>query len=209
MNEIKIMRSIKHHNLIKLHCFFETNTTFYLIFDLYCEGNLQEFVKKNGYLSECRAAKILISILEGVKHLHDKNIMHRDIKPSNILFKSLKIWEKDSVILADFGLATSNNVPEYIYFKCGTPGYIAPEIFKASSPQSHYSIKCDLFSIGVTLFYMLTGKLPYSNKKDILKELANTFFFRSEVDKALRYLRKQKLVEFEGDPRQYTSFTFH
>ncbi|MCB0104110.1 MAG: three-Cys-motif partner protein TcmP [Anaerolineales bacterium] len=61
--------------------------------------------------------------------------------------------------------------------------------------------------IGKVITDMFSGKQV--TKKDILKELANTFFFRSEVDKALRYLRKQKLVEFEGDPRQYTSFTFH
>ncbi len=61
--------------------------------------------------------------------------------------------------------------------------------------------------IGKVITDRFSGKQV--TKKDILKELVNTFFFRSEVDKALRYLRKQKLVEFEGDPKQYTSFTFH
>jgi three-Cys-motif partner protein len=76
---------------------------------------------------------------------------------------------------------------------------IPPKLENPSRPTNE--------EIGKLLMNTFSGKQV--TKKDILKELANTFFFRSEVDKALRYLRKQQLVEFAGDPKQYTSFTFH
>ena len=161
-NEIKILRSIDSPNLIKLDCVYESENSYYMIFELFSGGNLREYVKEKGAFSEFEAASILKNIMEGVKYLHDKNIMHRDIKPENILFRNTnKITDKSQVVLADFGLATSNDVPQYIYPKWGTPGFVAPEIYAISHSNEHYSLKCDLYSLGITLYYMLTGELPY------------------------------------------------
>ena len=96
--------------------------------------------------------------------------MHRDIKPENILFRSNQITEKNQFVLGDFGLATFNDVKEYLFQRCGSPGFVAPEIFQINGPEEHYGLKCDMFSVGVSLYYMLTGGLPYANKAKILEE---------------------------------------
>jgi len=77
--------------------------------------------------------------------------MHRDLKPANILVS------KDDVIkIADFGLATYINAESYVFKKCGTPGYIAPEIYKfvEKDPLTSYDDRCDIFSAGCIFFYM-------------------------------------------------------
>lgn len=169
-NEIEILRKINHPNLIKLNSVYKTTNSYCLVFELFSGGNLKKFVQKNGVLSETQAAFILRSILEGLAYLHSVNIMHRDIKPENILFRNPNLTDKNQIVLADFGLATSNDVPEYLYFRCGTPGYVAPEILNASCPLDRYDVKCDMFSLGVTLFYVLTGFLPYPRKRELIQE---------------------------------------
>ena len=88
--------------------------------------------------------------MPGLHYLHSNRVVHRDIKGGNLLV------EKDGrVKLADFGMATfsasSNN--GYLYIKCGTPGYVAPEILRSEG----YTNKCDIFSAGAVFFNLLTG----------------------------------------------------
>ena len=116
--------------------------------------------------------------------------MHRDIKPENLLLKSkLNDYE---IILVDFGLASFINSPEILYKRCGTPGFIAPEVltfqvnllitneliliialytnFKQDG-TSFYNDKCDVFSAGIIFYILLTGKKPFNGNdyKQILK----------------------------------------
>jgi len=77
--------------------------------------------------------------------------MHRDIKPDNIIMRSKT--DNTEIVLVDFGLATYDYVEEYIFKRCGTPGFVAPEVINGSSEGIvKYSNKCDIFSIGA-LFY--------------------------------------------------------
>jgi calcium-dependent protein kinase len=64
--------------------------------------------------------------MEGVKYMHSQNIMHRDLKPENLMFR--EIGNLRSLKIVDFGMATSTQVKKYNFIKCGTPGFIAPEI---------------------------------------------------------------------------------
>ena len=169
-NEIKILRSIDNKNLSKLDSVYETPSSYYMIYEFYSGGNLKQYITENGILTESQAAGIMRNILEGVKYLHNQNIIHRDINPETIFFRSSKITEPNPVFLADFMFATSNDVLQYIFPKCGTPGFAAPEIYAIKSAKEHYSLKCDLFSLGVTLYYMLTGGLPYSGERDLISQ---------------------------------------
>lgn len=90
-------------------------------------------------------------ILIGLEALHNKNIMHRDLKPDNILIRNK---ESLNLVIADFGLSTKADASKYLYLKCGTPGFVAPEIVNLVEGQTHYSTKCDIFSAGA-IFYKL------------------------------------------------------
>ena len=166
-------------------------------------GNLNEYVHHQGVFTEIHAAFVIKKILDGVKFLHNLNIMHRDIKPENILFRSKEIYEEDQIVLADFGLATSNDVSEYLHPKCGTPGFAAPEIFNVKDASDHYSLKCDLFSVGVTLYFMLTGQLPYRYRHDLLKENRDCLFsfniskkFAKLSDQGF-FMKKKKIDQYK------------
>ncbi len=87
-------------------------------------GELGEKIKKKKIFSEEELRKIIKMILEAILHLNSLNIMHRDIKPSNILFRD----NSDSIVLIDFGLATFIKSNDIIFKRCGTEGFIAPEI---------------------------------------------------------------------------------
>lgn len=169
-NEIKILRSVDHVNLIPLDSVYETPRSYYMVMELFSGGNLKVYIKNSGFLSEKIASKILKNVLKGIKCMHSHNIMHRDIKPENILFRSKIISDETQVVLADFGLATSNNVERYIFPKCGTPGFVAPEIATINKSTEHYDLKCDMYSFGVTLYYILTGSMPYPGKQELIKE---------------------------------------
>ena len=94
-------------------------------------------------------------ILSGLAQMHSKGIMHRDIKPENILFRRKNAYlDEDNVCIADLGLATSQNVNKYLFFRCGTPGYIGPEVLNITDPYEKYSEKCDVFSVGAIFYHL-------------------------------------------------------
>ena len=82
--------------------------------------------------------------------MHDKTIMHRDLKPENIMFK--KSNNINELKIVDFGLATYEDVPYFMYPKCGTPGFVAPEIANLVNLKDKYGKICDLFSIGCIMY---------------------------------------------------------
>lgn len=84
--------------------------------------------------------------------MHELEIIHRDLKPDNLVFE--KKDQLESLKICDFGLATFKNVPKYIYPKCGTPGYVAPEVLNLTNEFHRYDEVCDIFSVGC-IFYKL------------------------------------------------------
>lgn len=154
LNEIDIMRAVDHENVIKLYEVYETEKSIYLVLELIQGKSLQEMLKKQAFKEENSEIKIINtarSILDALAYLSSRGVMHRDLKPDNIL-----IDKGDKVKIVDFGLATFIDVPEYIFKKCGTPGYIAPEVFKydPKTPITAYDGHCDVFSIGCIMYYM-------------------------------------------------------
>lgn len=154
--------------MIKLFSVYSSENSYYLVFELFSGGNLGDYIKQKGPLNEAQASFILRNLLEGIKYIHSLNIMHRDIKPDNILFRTANIYEESQIAIADFGLASLTNLEEFLLFRCGTPGYVAPEVLGAKKNKDYYSSNCDLFSLGVTLVYMLIGTTPYDRSKDLI-----------------------------------------
>ena len=91
--------------------------------------------------------------------IHQRNIVHRDLKPSNILIKQIEEDSKCEIRVSDLGLATFILREETLYHRCGTLGYMAPEIIE----NNGYSYKADLFSLGATFYSLLTGRSLFSS----------------------------------------------
>jgi len=110
-------------------------------------------------------------ILEALAYMDKKKIMHRDLKPDNMILKYKDKLENCQLKLVDFGLATVYDIPEYLFKRCGTPGFVAPEVINAPSRTNiHYTPKCDVFSAGVIFYILLTEVSPFEGKsfKEIL-----------------------------------------
>ena len=100
-------------------------------------------------------------MLEGLREMHSKNIMHRDLKPENILFRTKGSFD---CVIADYGLAEFADSEEYLFVRCGTPGYVAPEVINIKDMKTKYSPICDIFSLGLIFHLLLFGKSVFKGK---------------------------------------------
>lgn len=144
------MRKLNHKNLMKLYEVYESQNSIYVNVELLEGGQLYDKIKAKHKFTPKEIKMALKGILEGLEVMHAQNIMHRDLKPENILLR--KEGDFDCVI-ADFGLAQSSE-EDYMFVRCGTPGYVAPEIVNLKDLKARYSPICDLFSVGV-IFHLL------------------------------------------------------
>ncbi|EGR28086.1 protein kinase domain protein [Ichthyophthirius multifiliis] len=161
INEIEILRSLNHPNILKLHEVFETNNSIYFILDLIEGGELSDKLESKSKFTYDEIKEIVKGLLEGIKYMHKKNIMHRDLKPENLLLKSS---ESTHIIIADMGLSTKVDLPQYMFVRCGTPGYVAPEVVNIRDMKTTYSSICDLYSIGIIFHILLLNKSPFDDK---------------------------------------------
>uniref|UniRef100_A0A4W5RUB2 non-specific serine/threonine protein kinase n=1 Tax=Hucho hucho TaxID=62062 RepID=A0A4W5RUB2_9TELE len=148
--EIKILKELKHENIVALHDF------------QYCNGgDLADYLHSKGTLSEDTIRVFLQQITGAMRVLQAKGIIHRDLKPQNILLSypaGRKSHSTNTCIkIADFGFARylQNNMMAATL--CGSPMYMAPEVIMSQN----YDAKADLWSIGTILFQCLTGKAPF------------------------------------------------
>lgn len=131
-NEIAVLKKVSsgHKNIVTLHDYFETAHNLYLVFDLCTGGELFDRICAKGNYYEADAAELVRTIMLAVQHIHAAGIVHRDLKPENLLFRT-KAEEAD-IMIADFGLSRVLDDDKFTLLTevCGTPGYMAPEIFK-------------------------------------------------------------------------------
>eukprot|EP00079_Xenopus_tropicalis_P029204 XP_012824444.1 PREDICTED: serine/threonine-protein kinase ULK1 isoform X3 [Xenopus tropicalis] len=159
--EIKILKELKHENIVALYDFQELANSVYLVME-YCNGgDLADYLHTMRTLSEDTIRLFLQQIAGAMKMLHSKGIIHRDLKPQNILL-SCSGGRKSNpnnirIKIADFGFARylQNNMMAATL--CGSPMYMAPEVIMSQ----HYDAKADLWSIGTIIYQCLTGKAPF------------------------------------------------
>ena len=186
--EVDILKQLDHPNIIKFYEIHETQNSLYLVMEVLSGGEI--FSLSNGKLSPEDAYEIIRSLLHGIEYLDSKGIIHRDLKPENIILKFENTpLKKNMVKIVDFGLSTMINVDEYLFKRCGTPGFVAPEVINAdkNDPNLRFSSKCDIFSLGIIFYFMLTGKIPYDGDSfsDVLQNNK-----KAEIDFSLPYLNK-------------------
>ncbi|CAG9329514.1 unnamed protein product [Blepharisma stoltei] len=162
--EIKVMRKLNHPNIVKLHKVYESNQYVYLVLDYVPGGNMVQRVSSLKNLSEDAASSFIKKFLEVLVYLESSSVIHRDIKLDNIVMMSNDPNNFDFKLI-DFGLSCKYQKDITTY--CGSPGYIAPEVIS----QIPYGYKADIFSTGIILYILLSGKKPFSgdDKSTILQ----------------------------------------
>ena len=157
--EIEIMYKLDHPHIIKLYSHFEDNEDFCLIMEYASNGQLYSLIKKNKKLNQIKAKQYMKEIISAIQYLHTRcpPIIHRDIKPENIL-----IDHEGRCKLADFGWSNFDNGRKNRDTFCGTPEYLAPEMIN----QSGHDKSVDIWALGILLFEMLTGRIPFNINED-------------------------------------------
>lgn len=180
-NEIVVLKRVSqgHKNILTLADYFETPNHLYLVMDLARGNELFDRIYHKGSFYESDAAKIVFSIVSGVAYLHQHGIVHRDLKPENVLFQTAD--EDSDLVIADFGLSRIVDEEKFrmLMTTCGTPGYMAPEIFL----KSGHGKPVDVWAIGVIAYFLLCGYTPFdrdSSAEEMQAILACDYSFEPE-----------------------------
>ena len=205
-SEIDVIQVCKHPNIILCEEVIEDFDFIYIIMEYMHCGDLEHFINRfEDTITLTIKRNIIIQIIKGVKYLHTHGIMHRDLKPENIL-----LTEQNNeliVKIADFGLSTVLSEFETTNEGYGTIGYVAPEVL-TRAPYNH---KIDIWSMGVIIYYIISGELPFNNTEDEEKIAKSTVIGNLEFDELIWKNQPIELVEFicnclEKNPRNRLSF---
>ena len=139
----------QHPNIVRVIDLQQGEHGLFMVMDYYPNGNLEELIRSEGSFSAERSIGFLLQIAEGLSAAHAAGIVHRDIKPLNVLLD-----DDLTCKITDFGIAASTD--RSIYTRIGSPPYMAPEAKLGRRTDA----RADIYSLGVTLYQMLTGALP-------------------------------------------------
>lgn len=159
--EAQSVASLSHPSIVNIYDVGEDQGLYFIVMELIGKGEtLRDYLKAKGRLPVARALEITAEICEALSHAHSKRIIHRDIKPQNIL-----LTEEGKVKVADFGIARalgtlSTTTHDMVV---GSAPYISPE--QAKNGQA--SVRSDLYSLGVVLYEMLSGKQPFAGDSPV------------------------------------------
>ncbi|GAB3996753.1 hypothetical protein GCM10028807_40110 [Spirosoma daeguense] len=158
-NEAMILARLNHPNIAVVYNFLQDGGDYFMAMEYVAGDSLETIVRKTGALSASVAAEIVRQALEGLTHAHRKGVLHRDIKPANLM-----LTPDGNVKLMDFGIArvVGNQRMTQANRLVGTLEYMAPELVRGEAP----STASDLYAIGILLYELLSGKLPFASRTD-------------------------------------------
>ncbi len=174
-NEALILSQLQHPNIVSLYDYIETKEGHFIIME-YIEGeNLAEYIETTtGPIPQRRTINLFLKVLDAVSHAHAKNIIHRDIKPSNFI-----VTPDNNIKVLDFGIAKSidgkSKTLTKAGLKVGTTFYMSPQQVKGQVLDR----RSDIYSLGVSLFQMVTGQPPYdeeSSEYELYNSILNEAF---------------------------------
>ncbi|CAM1309640.1 RPS6KA5 (predicted) [Pycnogonum litorale] len=164
--EIQLLKTCQgHRNVVKLYDVFHDEMHTYIVLELLKGGELLNRIRKKAKFTENEASKIMKKLVSAVHFIHSKGIVHRDLKPENLLFGDDS--DEGNIKVVDFGFARTKQENQLMNTPCFTLQYAAPEVLKQTQNQignddaDGYDEACDLWSLGVILYTMLSGKAPF------------------------------------------------
>jgi calcium-dependent protein kinase len=194
-NEINFLKNVKGKNILNIIDYYQDDKDiFYYIILEKMDGDLEKLVKekyKDGMKSSL-IRKIFSQINSGLKDMIKKGKCHRDLKPSNILYSYINDEKTNFIIkLGDFGLSTDLKSTQYAS-NAGTKRFKAPEV-----EEGKFSNKCDLYSIGIILYYLKTGEYIFDGKRelDILNNKDKNIIKKDTDDELLNKLIRKLVVK--------------
>ena len=156
IREAQSAAALNHPNIVQIYAVSEDDGIHYFAMEYVSGKSLQQILRTSGPLSSIEVAKIALQTASGLQAAHEQGIIHRDIKPANLM-----VDERGLVKIADFGLALITGGASRLTATgmfMGTPGYLSPEQCLDQNPDH----RTDIYSLGVTLFEALSGKIPFS-----------------------------------------------
>jgi calcium-dependent protein kinase len=168
-SQFKLIRSMDHPSVLKLHDFFEDSCNYYLVMEYVKGGDLLTKLEKTGRLSEKEAAKVMKQLLSALAFMHSHNVIHRDVKCENVLIEENQ--GQVVVKLIDFDTIIQLSDDKKCVGKYGTVYYMAPEVINGA-----YNEKCDIWSAGIVLYSMITKTFPFGGTCDeaIMRNITTT-----------------------------------
>ena len=166
VQEILALKKIDHPNVVKIHEIFKDKKKLYIVMELVEGKELFDYVIAKMKCNEEEASKITAQLLKTIKYLNQVKICHRDLKPENIIINPETLHVK----IIDFGLSAFYTDYSELTTKVGTPYYVAPEVL-----DKCYGKECDVWSIGVITYVLLTGCPPFQAKSlpELFKRIRN------------------------------------
>ena len=156
--EIDILMHVDHPNIIKYYESYEDDKYIHIVMEMCTGGDLLDKAATDGVMSEEVLAPLMRKIFAAVNHLHGMFICHRDLKPENVLFTTKDLTA--DIKLLDFGMsAMFGEDVTTMTTMVGTPHYLAPEVL-----SSKYGKECDVWSLGIIIYFLLTGCYPFDGK---------------------------------------------
>lgn len=157
--EINIMHKLKHPNIIELVEVLQTKNNIYMVLEYISGGELFDRIVKAKRFDEKTARSFFQQLINGIMYCHQNGVAHRDLKPENLLLDS-----HETLKISDFGLSAMSDdgggKKKMLMTTCGTPNYVAPEVIEE---QGYDGMKADIWSLGVILYVMLAGYLPFEH----------------------------------------------
>lgn len=156
--ESQAVAMLSHPNIVSVYDVSHSDDVEYIVMELVDGITLKQYLQKAGALCPSEVLSFTTQIAKALKHAHNKGIIHRDIKPQNIMLL------RDGMIkVADFGIASlQSDIEESSGETVGSVHYIAPEQARGAAPDA----RSDIYSLGIVMYEMLTGRLPYVGNSD-------------------------------------------
>ena len=188
-NEIDIMKLCYHPYVVHLLDHFENGEYIFIVMEYIKGGSLTDYMKSNKFnFTERRAAELIYQLAKGLKYLHKYGIIHRDLKPDNIMLTEAS--DKGNIKIMDFGLSKILGKKEKSTDGFGTLTFVSPEVLI----RKPYNKEVDIWSLGVILYLMLSGDLPFDDPDDDEQKIAKSIVYQDVKFPPEKFSKRSKAV---------------